>query len=171
MTGTHEAGKTVAFTGFTPAEDAASGLSLDQYLIAEPQARGYFAVFADLVADVLPGGEKRNGDLLAAHEKPLFQTLKEEPPTELAVTKVADLATGERVRIANKGGYAHLVHLRFEWTGAKPFLVEMSDNDFELMPREAREIELTWRNSGPGPKAAGGVVVNAANAGEVRVAF
>jgi len=171
VTGTHGAGKTVAFTGFTPEEDAASALSFDQYLIASPQARGYFVVFADLVADVLAGGEKRNADLLAAHEKPLFQTLKEEPQTELAVTKVADLAAGSKVRIANKGGYAHLVYLRFEWTGAKPFLAEMSDNDFELMPGEAREVDLSWRSSGTDQKAAGRLVVSAANAAGVRLAF
>jgi len=171
VTGAYGAGKTAAFSGFTPAADDFSALPMDEYLINEPQARAYFAVFADLVADVLPGEEKRTGDLLAAHEKPLFEMLKEEPQTELAVTKVAGSAAESRVRIANKGGYAHLVHLRFEWTGAKPFLAQMSDNDFELMPGEAREIELSWRNAGAGQKAAGSVVVNAGNAAEVRVAF
>lgn len=171
VTGRHGAGKTVAFMGFTPAEDAASSFSFDQYLIASPQAQGYFVTFADLIADILPGGEKRNADLLDAHVKPLFQTLKEEPKTDLAVTKVADLAAGSRVRIENGSGYAHLVHLRYEWAGTKPFLAEMSDNDFELLPNESREIELTWRYSGVVQQSGGSLVVNGANAAEVRLAF
>jgi hypothetical protein len=171
VTGVYGAGKTAAFSGFTLPADDFSALPIDEYLINEPQARAYFVTFAEMLAQVLPGSPQATPQLLAAHEKPLFQTLKEEPQTELGVTKVADLAAGSRVRIENKGGYAHLVHLRFEWTGAKPFLTEMSDNDFELLPGEAREIELSWRSSGADQKAAGSLVVNGANAAEVGLAF
>ncbi len=55
VTGKYGAGKTVAFTGFTPAADAYSALPIDQYLIAEPQGRAYFVLFADMLADVMPG--------------------------------------------------------------------------------------------------------------------
>ena len=178
VTGAYGTGKTVAFTGFTPAASDASGFPIDQYMIAEPQGRALFVLYADMLAAVLPGGQSRATDLLAVHEKPLFQTLKEQPKTELAVTKTeAAVQNGPgshcKVRIANKGGYAHLVHMRFEWpgTGAKPFLAEMSDNDFELMPDESREIELDWRTSGTGAATTGTLIVNAANAGETRLTF
>jgi hypothetical protein len=113
------------------------------------------------------------GLLLSAHEKPLFQMLKEQPQTELAVTKVEGAAARCRVQIANKGGYAHLVHMRFEWpsAGPKPYLAEFNDNDFELMPNESRDIELTWRTSTSNQQVAGKLVVNAANAPEARLAF
>jgi hypothetical protein len=97
---------------------------------------------------------QRTPGLLSAHEKPLFQTLKEQPETELAVTEVGPVAVDGavarcRVRVENRGGYAHLVHLRVEWPGdgPQPYLSELNDNDFELMPRETREMELDWRSS------------------------
>ncbi len=108
ITGTYGAGRTVAFTGFTPEASDASTEPLDQYLMDEPQVRAYFSVFADLMADVLPAQQPPAPQLLAAHEKPLFQTLKEQPATELAVTKI-DAPAGPggaarlRVRIANRG--------------------------------------------------------------------
>jgi len=147
-------------------------------LMAEPQTRAYFVLFADLLADVFPGAAPRAPGLLSAHEKPLFQTLKEQPETELAVTKAAPVATDEgqsrcRMRIENRGGYAHLVHMRVEWQGdgAKPYLMELSDNDFELLPNESREIELDWRSSSSNPRATGTLIVNAANAAEALLDF
>jgi beta-mannosidase len=173
VTGTYGAGKTAAFTGFTLPADDFSTLPIDQYLIDEPQARTYFAAFVDALARVLPGAPQPTPQLLAAHEKPLFQMLKEQPQTELAATKVEGGAARCRVRIANRGGYAHLVHMRFEWpqAGPKPYLAELSDNDFELLPNESREIELTWRTSTPNQQTAGTLIVDAANAPEARLAF
>ena len=177
VTGTYGAGKTAAFTGFTLAADDFSALPIDEYLVNEPQARAYFAAFADLLARVLPGAPQPTPQLLPSHEKPLFQMLKEQPQTELAVTKPESVpAAGPdsecRVRITNKGGYAHVVHMRFEWlAGSGPYMAEFSDNDFELLPNESREIELNSRKSAPGQVVAGTLVVNAANAPEVRMAF
>jgi uncharacterized membrane protein len=166
-------GKAVAFSGFTLPADDFSAFPIDQYMIYEPAARAYFAVFAGMIARVLPGAPPLTPQLLAAHEKPLFQMLKEQPKTELAITKVEGAAGRSHVRIVNKAGYAHLVHMRFEWpaAGPKPFLAEMSDNDFEMMPNESREIELTWHTSTPNQPVAGTLVVNAANAPETRLAF
>jgi hypothetical protein len=62
--------------------------------------------------------------------------------------------------------------MRFEWlAGSGPYMAEFSDNDFELLPNESREIELNSRKSAPGQVVAGTLVVNAANAPEVRMAF
>lgn len=171
--GVYGSGKAVAFTAFTLPADDFSAFPIDQYMIYEPAARAYFAVYAGMVARVLPGAPKVTPQLLAAHEKPLFQTLKEQPKTEFAVTKVEGAAGRCHVRITNKAGYAHLVHMRFEWpsAGPKPYLAEFSDNDFEMMPSESREIELTWRTSTPNQPVAGTLVVNAANASETKLAF
>jgi len=174
VTGSFGTGKTAAFTGFTLPEDAFSKFPIDQYMIYQPAARAYFAEFADLLAQVMPGEPKPTADLLAIHEKPLFQTLKEEPETSLEVTRAGACdGTHCMVRIANKGGYAHLVYLRFEWpeTGVKPYVAQMSDNEFELMPGESREIELTWKTDAPDGKVAGTLVVDAMNAPEARLAF
>jgi beta-mannosidase len=178
VTGAYGAGRTVAFTGFTPAEDAYSALPIDEYLIAEPRERAYFVLFADMLAAVLPAGHERTAELLQAHEKPLFQTLKEQPETDVAGTEVGQVAVEGalgrcRVRLENRGGFAHLVHLRVEWTGEgpQPFLSELSDNDFELMPHESREIELEWRSSKAGRPARGTLIVKAANSEETRLAF
>jgi beta-mannosidase len=175
VTGSYGAGRTVAFTGFTPVASEFTALPMDEYLMKEPELRAYFALFADLLADVLVGHPQHETGLLELHEKPLFQTLKEQPRTELAVTKVGEMATEGavsrcRVRVENRGGYAHMVHLRAEWQGAgtKPFLTEFSDDDFELMPKEAKEIAVEWRGASG---QAGTLVVDAANAAEVRVAF
>jgi beta-mannosidase len=177
ITGTFGAGKTAAFTGFTPEESEQTKLPIDQYLMDQPQLRAYFALFVDLLADVFPGEQRRASGLLSAHEKPLFQTLKEQPQTEFALTK-AEAPPGRspgrcRIQIANRGGYAHLVHIRVEWPadGFKPFLTELSDNDFELLPNESREIEINWRTSITGEQASGTLIVDAANAPEVRLAF
>jgi hypothetical protein len=178
VTSAYGAGRTVAFTGFTPASDDYSALPIDDYLIAEPRARAYFVLFADMLAAVLPGGRERTAELLQAHEMPLFQTLKEQPKTEIAVTGVGPVAAGGavehcRVRLENRGGYAHLVHLRVEWTGdgPQPYSSELTDNDFELMPRERRDMELEWRSSNPGRTARGTLIVKAANSAETRLAF
>jgi hypothetical protein len=60
-----------------------------------------------------------------------------------------------------------------EWRGAapKPYLSELNDNDFELLPNEFREIELNWRSSSSNPQAKGILIVDAANAAEARLAF
>lgn len=178
VTGLYEAGRTVAFTGFTPAADDSSALPIDEYLIAEPRGRAYFVLFADMLAAVMPGGNERTRELLQAHEKPLFQTLKERPETEVALTEVSPVAAEGaaarcRVRVVNRGGYAHLVHLRVDWArdGSQPYLSELSDNDFELMPHESREMELEWRGSKVGGRAKGTLIVKAANSAEARVAF
>ncbi len=178
VTGKYGAGKTVAFTGFTPASDDYSALPIDEYLIAEPRGRAYFVLFADMLAAVLPGEHERTAELLRTHEKPLFQTLKEQPETEVAVTEAGPVAVDGavarcRVRLENRGGYAHLVHMRVEWAedGTRPYLSELSDNDFELMPHESREMELEWRSSHAGRAAKGILIVKAANSAETWLAF
>jgi hypothetical protein len=62
--------------------------------------------------------------------------------------------------------------MRFTWPQARPapYLAELSDNDFEMLPNETREIDLTWRTSDE-KTAAGTLIVNAANAPIMSLAF
>lgn len=176
VTGTYGAGKVAAFTGFTPAEDEYSTSSLDDQFIEEPANRAYFVTFAALMKEVLPGDPQLSANLLEEHEKPLFQILKELPQTQLTASKIGDCENdGERrfcrVRIANNGGYAHLVHLEVEWSadGRQPYLTEFTDNDFELLPNESREIVVEWRSKFQGEIPNGELIVDAANAGLIRL--
>lgn len=178
VTGAYGAGKTAAFTGFTPEESDSTKLPFDQYLMGEPALRAYFDLTQDLLADVLPGNQKIAPGLLDSHEKPLFQTLKEQPETALLVTKIGSPQSDEgakrfAVRIENHGSYAHLVHLKSEsnGTGARPYLVEFSDNDFEMLPKESKEIELELRTGNPDQSMTWTLTVSAANAHEATLAF
>ena len=171
VTGAFGEGRTVAFTGFTPQSSDSSLLPLDQYLMAEPQTRAFFVLFGELLANVLQHPQQSPAKLLAFHDKPLFQTLKEQPQTVLSVSESTPIDTKAaashfRVRIANTGGYAHLVHLRVEWQDAehKPFATELGDNDFELLPHESKEIDIAWRSQHLVQPSSGRLMVDAANA-------
>ena len=178
VTGTYGAGKTAVFTGFTPELSEPAKLPIDQYLADDPALHAYFDLTVDLLADVLPGAQKAAPDLLAIHEKPLFQTLKEQPETTLLVTKTGSSREDKgvvhsKVRVENHGGYAHLVHLNSVWngTGQGPFIVEFSDNDFELLPKESKEIEIESRPESPNQQMTWTLTVSAANAPGATLAF
>ena len=178
VTGAFGEGRTVAFTGFTPQSSDSSLLPLDEYLMAEPQTRAFFVLFGELLANVLPHPQQSPAKLLAFHDKPLFQTLKEQPQTVLYISKAAPIETKAaashfRVRIENTGGYAHLVYLRVEWQDAehKPFVTELSDNDFELLPHESKDINVEWRLQQPVPPKSGRLIVNAANGKATSLTF
>jgi beta-mannosidase len=177
VTGTFGAGKTAAFTGFTPQTGDNALLPFDQYLMAEPPTRAFFVLFGELLADVLPPPQQRPASLLGLRDKPLFQTLKELPRTQLAVSATSPATadatwTRSTLHIENKGGYAHLVHMRIEWNdnASRPYVFEFGDNDFELFQQQSKDIELRWR--GVDPTHAGGIlIVGAASSPEIRLSF
>ena len=83
-------GRTVAFTGFTPAfaggndqwiPELAVPYLLDQELYNDPETPGYFDIFMQMIAAVT-GKEPAVSykEMLSDHEKPLFETLKDLPP-------------------------------------------------------------------------------------------
>jgi hypothetical protein len=116
--------------------------------------------------------------LLAAHEKPLFQILKEEPQTELEVTRISPIESHDgslhcRVRIANKQRYARLIHLQMPWKDAESaaYLTSLSDNDFDLLPKESKEIEVAWRPQPLAPKDTAKLTVSAINSRPIDVSF
>lgn len=178
VTGKYDSGKTVVFTGFTPTADEFTSLPIDEYLLKEPPLRAYFSLFADLLADAMPGIDLGRRGILAQHQKPLYEMLKEQPETKLEVAEaqvpVLKGVEGRwRVTVTNVGGYAHLVNLHVNWNGngEKPFLTEESDNDFELLPKESKQIDVTWRSSAVDHHVAGTLTVTAANAPETHINF
>lgn len=150
----------MAFTGFTPAyADKKSAWEatiavryfIDQEIVADPATRSAFALFMKMI--VAASGEKPAtalDELLAERDKPLFESLKDLPTATLAVPSVLNVtASGKKANatllVTNGGKYARLVRVRAEWKesdGNSPYLVEYSDNFFDLLPRESKSVGL-----------------------------
>jgi beta-mannosidase len=168
-------GHVIAFTGFTPPADEFSGTTMDNQLLYRPSTGTHLRTFAELLALVLPGQPSWKRESLSQRETPLFETLKNLPATQLNSGMSGCEKTEHggrcRLRIGNGQGYAHLVHLRVEWNSEAPYFAELSDDDFELLPHETREIELQWHGREQRGKTHGSCIIDAANAPEVRLTF
>ncbi|MFZ3215575.1 MAG: sugar-binding domain-containing protein [Candidatus Acidiferrales bacterium] len=180
VTGEFGHGHTISFTGFTPVQDNKEEYFLDQQLIQDPANRTYFEAFVGLVA--LAAGEKTTVPvtaLLSAMEKPLFQTLKEQPATRVDVqlepgAAAQDQASTVRlVRLKNGVSYAHLVRLRVEWNAKapQPYFTEFSDNAFEMLPGEEKTITLSWKTPAGAGTPSGTLIVDGANVTQSRLQF
>jgi len=173
--GHYGAGRTFAFTGFTPANDIKTDGLLDEQLVISRDAEA----FAGLVAELISGatGEPLTKDpeaLRDEHEKPLFQTLKESPATTLSATIKADAGSEPgvrhyRIEIANGAKYAHLVRVNLDDAQQHdPALVAMfSDSFFDLLPGEHKTVWLDWDEQAKGKDVVPIVQVEASNAGAV----
>jgi beta-mannosidase len=153
-------GTTVAFTGFTPAytEKKSSWIDtiplryfLDQEFLNDPVNKSYFALFMRIIATA--SGQKPAiafDELMAAREKPLFESLKDLPSATVAVPSTLHVtATGKRANatlmVTNGSRYARLVRVRAEWEegeGNSPYLVKYSDNFFDLLPGESKSVGM-----------------------------
>jgi hypothetical protein len=160
VTGQFGKGTTVAFTGFTPSytEKKSSWLDtitlryfLDQEFVTDPVTKAYFSLFMRMIAAV--SGEKPAtsfDEILAARDKPLFESLKDLPSASLAVPSSLDATASSNkanatLTITNGSTYARLVRVRAEWQGgdgSSPFLVEYSDNFFDLVPGESKPVSV-----------------------------
>ena len=118
--------------------------------------------------------------LLAARDKPLFETLKDSPTTEIAVpAHLQGRAEGGKamfnVDLRNTGKYARLVRVKAEWNGPQgkiPYLVLFSDNYFDLLPGETRWLKLeVFLPEGHSGKVTGILVVEATNAARKQIAL
>lgn len=156
--GRYGQGRTVAFTGFTPAYGEQHAYwdtkitfpyLADQELYRNPVTRAYFYVFMELLAAA--SGEKPQASyetLLEAREKPLFETLKDLPRAKVKVSVTVDSkasagAAHMSIRVTNGDRYARLLRFRTEGDGTaqSPPLVLYDDNYFDLMPGEDRTID------------------------------
>jgi beta-mannosidase len=162
VTGRYGEGRTVAFMGFTP-EYVATLASwdstiefpymLDQEFVSNPQTRAYFTLFMKMIV-AATGSESATtyAEILAARNKPLFETLKDQPAAALQqIQPVRAATTGNKaagvLTLSNGSQYARLVRMRAEWSGPAekaPYLVIYGDSYFDLMPREVREIPLEF---------------------------
>jgi uncharacterized membrane protein len=146
-TGQYGKGRTVAFTGFTPAWEAPGPDYLDEQFDEMPVSQAYFGIFAQMLAAAtgrqaaIPWPE-----VLAAREKPLFQMLKEQPATTMHIDAPKISAAGNSATLAlnlkNGANYARLVRMRIEWDGPQPYLSLYNDNYFDLFPGESRQVSL-----------------------------
>ena len=145
--GQYGQGHTVAFTGFTPTWEAPGDDFLDEQFDNLPVTRAYFGIFGQVLA-AATGAQPavKISDLLAAREKPLFQTLKEQPATTMQTTAPAAGAAGNTATLSlslkNGKNYARLVRLRIEWDGPNPYMSLYADNYFDLLPGETKNVAV-----------------------------
>ena len=153
-------GTTVAFTGFTPAytekksswdPKIALRYLIDQEFVDNPVTKSYFALFMRMIAAA--SGEKPAtafDEIVAERDKPLFEKLKDLPTATLAVPSLlVATATGKKASatlvVKNGSEYARLIRVRAEWKdrgGSPPYLVEYSDNFFDLLPGESKSLAM-----------------------------
>ena len=171
--GRYGKGRTVAFTGFTPAYSELRAdwdpkityaYMVDQELYQKPVIRSYLYVFMELLAAA--AGEKPRvayGTLLEAREKPLFETLKDLPPAQLKVSAHIEPSRADAnlsLQFVNGGNYARLVRIRLddsqEASQGSSYLILYEDNYFDLLPHETRTVnaKVLFRGGTPGTFAA-----------------
>jgi hypothetical protein len=188
VTGDYGKGHTVAFTGYTPSYTLKKAFwdssvtfpyCLDQEFVINPVSKSYFSVFIRMLA--LASGEAPAvafDKLLAAKDKPLFESLKDLPKATLSLpAKISGVASGGRanavLKVVNGGAYARLVRVRAEWFGSgSPYLVKYSDNYFDLLPGEEKPLDLEMllpaQHSG---KIAGTLIISGPNLDERRISM
>ena len=182
VTGRFGQGRTVAFTGFTPCftpevdwmyDKSRYEYFVDQEFVTNPVTKAYFSVFMQMVAAAV--GEKSAAnyrEVLAARDKPLFETLQDLPQATLKTpgSLKARIKNGEAtatLALTNDAHYARLVRLRDEWKAGQattPYLVLYSDNYFDLAPEESRTVELHFfLPEGAQGEVTGELVIEGAN--------
>jgi beta-mannosidase len=151
-------GRTVAFTGFTPAyrEERADwdpkitySYLVDQELYRQPVTKAYLYIFMELLAAASGEKPQLNYDsFISARGTPLFETLKDLPLANIKVSVTAEKMSADgatfSVQLRNDDHYARLLRLRTEWKGedsSASDLVLYDDNYFDLLPGEARVIQ------------------------------
>jgi len=160
VTGHYGEGKTVIFTGFTPSytEERADWdpkvvypYMLDQELVADPANKAYFDLFMRMLAEATGERPAAGFDaLIASRDKPLFEMLKDLPPAAVGLPpEVKAKVSGNKATIpltfANGPQYARLVRVRIDWetrAEGNPDLLLFSDNYFDLLPGEKRDLEI-----------------------------
>ena len=161
VVGRYGQGRTVAFTGFTPAYSEQHAewdakvlypYLVDQELYRHPVTHAYLYLFMELLAEA--SGEKPQvtyETFLAAREKPLFETLKDLPAANVKVsatahTEMSGADAHLSLQLTNGDRYARLLRVRAEWGETRqdaPYLVLYNDNYFDLLPEERRALSAS----------------------------
>ena len=177
-TGTYGQGRTFAFTGFTPSTDIKTDGFLDEQLVISREAEAFTGLVAELMSAATNDPLTEDVSALRAeHEKPLFQTLKEMPATQLTATIKQDSKTEDgtrryKIEITNGASYAHLVRLNLDDAQQHdPSLVAMfSDSFFDLLPGEHKTVLLDWMQLEKGKEVLPILQVEATNAAAINLA-
>lgn len=160
VTGRLGAGRTLAFTGFTPVyseeraywnEKIVFPYLLDHAFYEKPVTQSYFSLFMRMIAAVI--GEKPSTDydaLLESRNKPLFETLKDLPSATISLQRVIRATVSGTevivpVELRNGLEYARLVRARAEWHEPEdhlPYLEIYSDNYFDLLPKATKTLMI-----------------------------
>jgi hypothetical protein len=151
--GTYGKGRTFAFTGFTPATDIKTDGFLDEQLVISRESEAFTGLVAELISAATNDPLTEDvATLRSEHEKPLYQTLKEMPATQLSATIKLDLkleggVSRYKIEITNGASYAHLVRLNLDDAQQhNPTLVAMfGDSFFDLLPGEHKTVLLDWK--------------------------
>ncbi len=188
VTGQFGQGRTVTFMGFTPAYAEKKSTwdpkitlryFLDQEFVNDPVTKSYFAIFMRMLA-AASGQKPATGfdEVLAAKDKPLFETLQDLPAANLTLPselKAAVTGRGAHATLALTNGsqYARLVRIRAEWTegeGNAPYLVMYGDNFFDLLPGESKTLALEmFLAKEHAAKIAGNLIIEGPNVTTTRV--
>ena len=165
-------GRVAVYTGFTPVVDARQQWTTEERVSAEPASRAYFAIFSELLARA--SGQRAaagSASLLAARLQPLYEALSTQARSKVIATAAVGTERTDAVSrihtrtitLRTAGGYAHAVHLRVAWSETAPFYTSLSDNDFDLMPGETRDVQLAWKMTSAQQTASGELQMSGPN--------
>ena len=94
-------------------------------------------------------------------------------PTKAVEATVKGNKASATLTLSNGPGYARLVRMRVEWNAPElqaPYLVTYSDNYFDLMPVETRQVSLDfWLPEGANGPQQGHVIIAGSNLAPVQV--
>jgi beta-mannosidase len=186
VAGEYGKGRTVAFTGYTPSyilkkafwdSSITFPYCLDQEFVTDPSSKSYFSIFMRMIA--MASGERpavAYDELLAARDKPLFESLRDLPKAPLSLpAQVVAVTSGDRahavLNLVDGAAYARLVRVRAEWSDdGAPYLVKYSDNYFDLLPGEEKSLDLEMLlPAGKAVNVTGTLIISGSNVAEQRV--
>ncbi|MEW5980067.1 MAG: sugar-binding domain-containing protein [Acidobacteriota bacterium] len=156
-TGQFGAGRTVAFTGFTPRyleqrdhrdPQIVFSYMVDQEFYTQPLTKAYFELFLRLIAAAT--GESPAQDIrtvVESRDKPLFETLQDSAPARVSIEPRLQATAARKARLTidlkNGPNFARLVQLRLNWKAEDeqaPVLAVFDVNYCDLLPGESRTI-------------------------------
>ncbi len=158
VTGKFGAGRTVAFTGFTPLyveqrdnrdPKIVFSYMVDQEFYTQPVTKAYFELFLRMIAAATGEIPAQNiKSVVESRDKPLFETLQDSAPARLSATHRFEGKTlGKKARLSidlkNGGSFARLVQLRLNWQGEdeqSPVLAVFDENYIDLLPGESKTV-------------------------------
>jgi beta-mannosidase len=165
VAGRYGQGRTIAFMGYTPAENTLTA--------------SWLSLYGQMLVETLGHNPEYRYAAVTGGDTPLMQLLKQQPLATVKATPAALAATLKdhvgsfTVELANNHGFARLVRLRIECEDPaqqSQLLALYGDNYFDLFPGEKKTVAVEVRAS---PALAenikGTVIIQGSNVQEIRV--